>query len=450
MKLPNSLKQKQEKSGGLASFLRFLMRHGEKITTGIVIVIAAGLALQTRNYQPLSWQPDDLEELADHTENTIKNSAHTLADEGIRIFDYAVYAEQIREQIPSEPYHSDTAWNPVLHPDKPPRSGFEILTAEALRGEAARRSGLIVQGKEPTQWQRPSLAESQDPAKNASIWVNIYGTIPMQKQWDVYNQVLNHAAELSKPEYVYYELEKAETAPNAEPVWQPVIVYPDNSSEENQSNRLIPLRQQQAALSEEDVLLFSDFDVQPAQTYAYRMRLYLVNPNYNLQETSVAEGVDTKSEYVQSDWSLWAKVYVPDRTLVQLQSVIPTDTADFPRQAAPLRPVSGTVFLDYFDIELGQSLPLAEKVNVRRGTLCNITKDEENRYINKGKSPDEVVNINYPDSGLRSDVCVMDFSGGRKLQKRPTKEAQSSPDLSLTGKALLLMPDGTMQTRTAE
>jgi hypothetical protein len=42
----------------------------------------------------------------------------------------------------------------------------------------------------------------------------------------------------------------------------------------------------------------------------------------------------------------------------------------------------------------------------------------------------------------------MDFSGGRKLQKRSTREALGSPDLSVPGKALLLMPDGTMQVTT--
>jgi hypothetical protein len=78
--------------------------------------------------------------------------------------------------------------------------------------------------------------------------------------------------------------------------------------------------------------------------------------------------------------------------------------------------------------------------------LGNMSKDDANRFINRGKSPEEIVNRNYPDVGLRSDVCVMDFAGGRKLQKRLTREAQSSPDLFIAGKALLLMPNGTMQT----
>jgi hypothetical protein len=193
------------------------------------------------------------------------------------------------------------------------------------------------------------------------------------------------------------------------------------------------------------MILFSDFDgVKPAATYAYRIRLYLANPNYNMQEASVEEGVDTKNPYIRSDWSPFASVYVPDRTVVLVASVtLPDSNMDFPRQSAPLRAVIGTLFLDYFDTELGQALPIVEKVRVERGMLANMTKIEANRYHSRGKSPDESVNINYPDIGLRSDVCIMDFSGGRKLQKRPT-----APDLFVPGKVLLLMPDGTMQVTT--
>jgi hypothetical protein len=462
MKLPKSITEKQEKKGALASFLRFLKRHGEKIAAGVVFVVAVSLALQTRYYQPLSWQPDELTELANDTENTIKEGVRAVADEEIKIFDYAMYAEQIKEQIPLEPYRSDVAWNPVLHPGPQPRSGFDILTAESLRAEAARLTGLTAQGTVPDRWQRPPLAESQDTANGASIWVNLYGTIPVEKQRDIYNQVFSYTTEANSLKYVYYEWERAEIKPNEELIWQPVVVYPDNAVQANQPGqevevlsdffpaRLIPLKQPQETLQEPDLLLFSDFDVKPAAAYIYRIRLYLVNPNYNLQETSVAAGVDTTSEYIRSDWSHVAHVYVPDRTLVQLQSVTPTDTADFPRQAAPLRPVKGTLFLDYFDIDLGQSLPLVEKAEVVRGTLCNMTKTDANKYINKGRPPYEVVNVNYPDGGLRSDVCVMDFSGGRKLQKRPTQAAQTSPDLLVAGKALLLMPDGTMHVLTTE
>jgi len=445
----------KDEGGRVKSLLRFLLRHGEKFVAGAVVIAALWFALQVRNYQPLSWQPDDLEEIAESTEQTIQNNqlAHEEYSDK-RVFDYAAHAAQIRENIAHAPYRYDSEWRPAIHPAPQPRSSVEILTAKSLRGEAVRKTGLTAQGTSAVQWQRPPLlaAAEKDPTPEQetavisapAIWINLYGTIPVWEQWDIYNQIFNHAVSTDRPEYVYYELERAEIKPQGVPVWLPVAVY---AADDLRTSRLIPFGQQEA-LQEQDLLLFSDFDVEPAKTYAYRVRLYVRNPNYNLQAASVAEGVDTKSEFVSSDWSSFAKISVPDRTLVQLQSVIPTDTAAFPRQAAPLRPVVGTLFLDYYDIEQGLSLPLVEKRDVRRGMLGNMSKDEANRSINRGNTGE--VEINYPDAGLRSNVCIMDFSGGRTLQKRPTREAQASPDLAIPGEALLLMPDGTMQVTSTE
>ena len=460
MKSPKNINRKRDKR--IVALLQFLFRHGEKCAAGILIVAAVWFALQALNYQPLTWQPGDLTALSKDAEETINNNDYTIADENVMPFDYAVHAEQIRERIPFEPYQSDAVWHPAIHPAPQPRGGFEVLAAESLRGEAVRRTVLSAPEKPANQWQPPPQPETQPAIKDAVIWVNLYGMIPLWQQWDIYNQVFDHVqAEMNRPKYIYYELQKAEIKPKEELIWQPVIVYPNGEWQKNREmdtysdflpDRLIPFgppgtaQEQYASHS----LLFSDFDIEPAKTYAYRIRLYLVNPNYNQQEISVEAGVDTKNELVRSGWSSFAKVYVPDRTLVQIQSVTPTDYAEFPRQAAPLRPMSGTFLLDYFDIELGQSLPLVERRDIRRGMLCNLSKDEANRLYNIGKTPDEVVDVHYPDAGLRSGVCVMDLSGGRKLQKKPSREAQTSPELLIPGKALLLMPNGTMQMTTTE
>jgi len=466
MKPPKNMGQEPDRDGSIALLLRFLARHGEKIIAGGVIVAALWIALQTRFYQPLPWPPDELEQLADDTEDSINKNTYSIAEEKVKVFDFVTYAEQIKTQIPTEPYRYHAEWNPAIHPDPLPRSGFKVLTAEVLRGEAFRRVSAPTP-ESAERWQRPPLSGTQTAANDGAIWVNVYGTIPLWAQWDVYNQVFETLPENNRPKYIYYELEKAEINQKEELVWQPVIVYPDYPKEDDQTNlninsysdfsldRLVPFEQRLEASPEQtldagSMLLFSDFDVAPARTYAYRIRLYLVNPNYNLQETSVEAGVDTKNELVRSDWSAFARIYVPDRTLVQLQSVTPTDPVDFPRQTAPLRPVWGTLFLDYYDMELGQSLPLVEKTNVLRGMLGNMSKKDANKYINKGKPADETISDNYPDTGLRSDVCVMDFSGGRKLQKRQSRESQGSPELSVAGRALLLMPDGTMQEISTE
>ena len=453
MKLPKKIKQNQNESGNIAAVRRFFVRHGEKVIAGLIVITAVWIACRAWEHQPLSWQPADMERLANEIEETIKNNPPTLPDSEIQIFDYAAYAEQIRVQISSEFYSADAAWLPVLNPGPAPRGGVEVLTAESLRGEAIRQPRSTAGTKPADQWKNPSQPEQSSVAKNASIWVNLYGTVPFWQQWDVFNQIFDNALEANKPQYVYYELEKAEIKPKEELVWQPVSVdvaveLQDNQNPDDPISRFIPFGKQQDTQENQNWLLFSDFEVEPATAYAYRIRLYLVNPNYNLQEASVKEGVDTKSEFVWSEWSDFTRIYLPDRTSVQIQSVIPTDPTDFPRQSGPLRPVRGTMYLDYFDIELGQSLPLIEKRDVVRGTLCNMSKNEAHQYLNRGRNPDEVVSVNYPDAGLRSGVCVVDMSGGRRLQKRPTREAQATPDLFAVGKALLLMPDGTMQITT--
>jgi len=467
MKLPKNIKWKQEKKGAVAAVLRFLVRHGEKIIVSIVLVTAAGIAFKAENFKPLSWRPHELVELTNDTENTIKNNGIEIAKDTVNIFDYATFAEQIRTRIPSEPYRSDAEWKPVIQPSPLPRGGFSVLVAESLRGEAVRRIDLTPQGQPPDKWHRPQLSEMPSASNDASIWVNVYGSIPLWAQWDIYNQVFdNHAPEINRPEYVYYELERAEIKPAEIDridllFWQPVIVYPDYPGDAFPTNLDIPpdfslnrlVSFPQGASQEEYAgrsLLFSDFEVEPARTYAYRIRLYLVNPNYHLQETSVEKGVDTKNPFLRSDWSDFTLVYVPDRTLAQIQSVTHPDPADFPRQTAPWRPIRGTVFLDYFDIELGKSLPLVEKGDLIRGMLCNVSKNDALKYINKGKTAEEMVTINYPDAGLRSDVCIMDWSGGRKLQKKASRESQGTPDLFVASQALLLMPDGTIQVSSTE
>jgi len=462
MKLPTNPKKKKGKNSGGALMLRFLFLHGEKMVAGVLVVAAIGLALKTWNYTTLSWQPNELVDLANNTETAIKEGAFSIVGDDVKLFDYAGHATQIREQIPSMPYRGHAEWNPVIYPPSPPRGGFEVLPVESLRAESIRRSALATAQQGTEQWQRPPLPGTSTLTQGSPIWVNVFGTIPLNVQWDIINQVFDNPPDANRPKYVYYELERAEVKPPGEFEWQPVIVYPDHpglqtnphadSFSDFSLDRLIPFEKQETSQEQyaSSLLLFSDADVRHARTYAYRMRLYLVNPNYNLQESSVEEGVDTRNEFVRSDWSAVALVYVPDRTSVQIRSVSPPDPAEFPRQAVPLGAVRGTLILDHFDIELGQSLPLVEKRNVERGMLCNVSKNEANRYINRNKTGDDIVTVNYPDAGLRSDACVMDFSGGRKLQKKSSREAQGSPDLFVAGKALLLMSDGTMQMISTE
>jgi len=462
MKLPTNPKRKKGKNSNTALMLRFFVRHGEKIVAGVLIIGAIGIALKSLDYTTLPWTPDELVNLADNTEIIIKEGALSAVDGEVKFFDYAEHATQIREQIPSDPYRGDTEWQPVIHPPAPPRGGFVVLPVESVRAESIRRPPPANAQQGAEQWQRQTLSGVSSSTQGVPIWVNVYGTIPLNVQWDIINQIFDNPPEANRPKYVYYELERAEVKPMEELEWQPVIVYPDHpglqtpphvdSFPDFSLDRLVPFDKQEAAQEQYagSSLLFSDVDVQHARTYAYRMRLYLLNPNYNLQESAVEVGVDTKNEFVRSDWSAFAIVYVPNRTSVQIRSVSLPDQAVFPRQTVPLGAVRGTLILDYFDQELGLSLPAVEKTGVLRGIVCNISKSDANKYINRGNTGDDIVTTNYPEAGLRSDVCIMDFSGGRKLQKRPSREAQGSPDLFIASEALLLMPDGTMQITSTE
>jgi len=107
--------KKKSKGGGSGSnaFQEFFVWHGEKIVVGIVVVVALWFALKGLGYRTLSWQPSALEEVSTAAEKAIRENVRTAEEEEIKIFDYAAYAEQIKEPIPAEPYRSLSSWNPL-------------------------------------------------------------------------------------------------------------------------------------------------------------------------------------------------------------------------------------------------------------------------------------------------------------------------------------------------
>jgi len=109
--------KKKKKSGGSGDggVQQFLIWHGEKIVVGGVVVVALWFAMQGLGYQTLSWQPNVLEENANRAETAIRNSERSAEDEEIEIFDFAEFAEQIRNPIPTGPYRNPTTalWYPA-------------------------------------------------------------------------------------------------------------------------------------------------------------------------------------------------------------------------------------------------------------------------------------------------------------------------------------------------
>ena len=110
-----SSKKKANVGNSASGAQNFIVWHGEKIVVGIVVVVALWFALQGLGYHALSWQPSELEKASTDAENGIRNSTRGAADEEIEIFDYAAYAEQIKEPISAAPYRTESSWSPVIH-----------------------------------------------------------------------------------------------------------------------------------------------------------------------------------------------------------------------------------------------------------------------------------------------------------------------------------------------
>ena len=69
--------------GGDNAIQQFLLWHGEKIIVGIIVVVALWFALKGLGYQTLSWQPSELERVANEAETAIRNNTRTAEDEEI-------------------------------------------------------------------------------------------------------------------------------------------------------------------------------------------------------------------------------------------------------------------------------------------------------------------------------------------------------------------------------
>ena len=114
----NTKKKKNQGSSGGGDIQQFFLWHGEKIVVAIIAVLALWFAIQGIGYQALSWQPSELEGVADTTKREIDNSTRSPEDEGVKQFDYAAHAEQIKKPVSADPYRNPlgSAWNPPFEP----------------------------------------------------------------------------------------------------------------------------------------------------------------------------------------------------------------------------------------------------------------------------------------------------------------------------------------------
>ncbi|MDR0327684.1 MAG: hypothetical protein LBI05_05235 [Planctomycetaceae bacterium] len=94
---------------------QFFIWHGEKIVVFAVAAVALGFAAQGLiSYQRLPWHPNELVTVADTAKKGIDSSTRSAEDEGIKEFDYATHAEQIKKPVPADPYRNPpgSVWNP--------------------------------------------------------------------------------------------------------------------------------------------------------------------------------------------------------------------------------------------------------------------------------------------------------------------------------------------------
>ena len=119
MKSKSTGKKSPVSRGGANEFQQFFLWHGEKILVGIFVVVALLFALKGLGYQTLSWQPDALKDISTAAEEAIRKNTWAAENEGVEIFDYATYAEQMKEPTPAKPYRSESAWLPPLGSSRP-------------------------------------------------------------------------------------------------------------------------------------------------------------------------------------------------------------------------------------------------------------------------------------------------------------------------------------------
>lgn len=198
---------------------------------------------------------------------------------------------------------------------------------------------------------------------------------------------------------------------------------------------------------------FFDFDVQPNQTYVYRVKLVLANPNYGVDENFVVEPKSTKSTFIESPFSEVSNpVSLGKVSRIYFQTIAEDERIG--------RDPNLLVSSVYYDVETG-SESIVKDQKVVRGQVANFLKQNHKALESKkqstfGMGPEMSMDpmMGAPGGGRGSkskkkkeagkivdhisDVCVMDVFGGYKLP---------NSDLRSPSRALVLQANGLVQTR---
>lgn len=204
---------------------------------------------------------------------------------------------------------------------------------------------------------------------------------------------------------------------------------------------------------------FLDFGVEPGETYRYRVRLGVANPNYGLLPTAVTDESLTKEPVLYTEFSEPSNmVTIPmDSRVLMTKVATPAD-----KTAEPV----ASLLAVYFDMADGSEWYVAQD-RILRGTTANF----KNRELVNPESEKTAATASAGSSAgttttsaaarrrtpaataekdelkrredLVSDVCVLDMLGGRTLGKVDRK----APDLRSPAKVLVLEPSGSLVIR---
>ncbi|MDR3182186.1 MAG: hypothetical protein LBT89_04560, partial [Planctomycetaceae bacterium] len=398
------------------------------------------------SYTGLTWGPDTLDKEVQAADDAIKKSKYTAADAGLIIIDYAKLSEKIKEPIVAEPYETATLWQPTMMLNAEPREDVAILPPEFDSGIKA------VRGKPDADGNTMSISLS---IKN-----------PIDKQRELYETAfkgkVKGANPKNEPEYISIVLERAEIG--ADPFEYKQINLPKQSGSK-------PVTKSSADNKVTAVYKYDDTDIEPEKSYSYRVKLVAKNPNYGLSPDVVVDGVDVKNPEKESDWSAVRTVYVPSQTSIHIaenKKVKPSKWTAY----APFAVPKGTVNIVKFDDVGGKELPPLP-LEVFRGTVCNLNKREITAIIRlqdkeKDKPKDsggkgersapgaarktEAADMYFSEGEeeLKSDICVADILPEFELPKVNSKESKTTPDMTIPGKMLFIMPNGTLRVQAPE
>lgn len=192
----------------------FFICHVEKIVLALIVPLAIFIAWQGTKYEPLKWQPSDLQRISEAANSHIRTNQRKAIDEGVSIFPYDTYAGWIKVGVRPGLYQTDTLWMPPLFPEKIKRGAVPVFPVYDLKAQSG-LGAIVVNPSSP-------LAVELTNPRIGKRWTVVTGLIPIKRQLDDY--VAAYSSSIfpdpmrDTPFYVFYDVERTEIEPgkNAE------------------------------------------------------------------------------------------------------------------------------------------------------------------------------------------------------------------------------------------